>query len=194
MSDSFEHKLDSADPSTMPRVVDGKNMAAGMMESLSSRIGGVIVTEIFPVTVVSLDGDQVVLSQGGGSLQVGQRWRAVALGQELKDPQTGRSLGRNETPVGVVRIDRVSGKTSYGTFEDGAPNLTGQAFKAGNIELRQMAQAKTEKVAMADKVAVTQATAPVPAKPAARARKGEAEIEVGAPKERAAGKEDDKSW
>lgn len=198
MSDSFEHKLESADPSTMPRVVDGKNMAAGMMESLSSRIGGAIVTEIFPVTVVSLSGDQAVLSQGGESLQVGQRWQAVALGEELTDPQTGRSLGRNETPVGVVRIDRVSGKTSSGTFEDGAPNLNGQPFRAGSIELKQMAQAKGEKVAMADRggpaQAATPAPVPAPAKPAARVRKAESEDEVAPRKERAVRKEDDKGW
>jgi len=98
MSQSFDHKLADADPSTMPRVIDGKSMAAGMMDSLASRIGGAIVTEIFPVSVVSLSGDQVVLSQGGDSLQVGQRWKAVYLGEELKDPQTGNSLGRNRSP------------------------------------------------------------------------------------------------
>ncbi|MFX7870626.1 hypothetical protein ABTK02_21665, partial [Acinetobacter baumannii] len=61
LSQSFEHKLASADPSTMPRVIDGKSMAAGLMDALSSQIGGAIVTEICPVSVVSLEGDQVVL-------------------------------------------------------------------------------------------------------------------------------------
>ncbi|NCT82319.1 MAG: hypothetical protein GXC94_04195 [Comamonadaceae bacterium] len=165
MSDSFEHKLADADPSTMPRVLDGKSMAAQMLDSLAGQIGGAIVTEIFPVSVVALNGDQVVLSQGGESLQVGQRWQAVALGEELKDPQTGRSLGRNEMPAGVVRIERVSGKTSYGTFEGGAPKLS-QPFKPGGIELRKQAAAKPEKAEKTDK-----ATAPAvrPAAPKAEA-------------------------
>jgi curli biogenesis system outer membrane secretion channel CsgG len=150
MSDSFEHRLASADPSTMPRVVDGKNMAANMMESFSSQMGKAIVGEIFPVTVVALTGDQAVLSQGGETLSAGQRWQAVALGEELKDPQTGRSLGRHEVPLGVVRIDRVSTQTSYGTFEGGAPNLNGQPFKAGSIELKGLAGGK-------DKAALTAA-------------------------------------
>jgi len=135
MSDSFDHKLASADPSTMPRVIDGKSMAAQMMDSLSGQIGGAIVTEIFPVSVVSLNGDQVVLSQGGDSLQVGQRWEAVLLGDELKDPQTGLSLGRAETPVGAIRIDRVSTQTSYGTVE-GNSNIGAAPFRPGSIELR----------------------------------------------------------
>lgn len=135
LSQSFEHKLASADPSTMPRVIDGKSMAAGLMDALSSQIGGAIVTEIFPVSVVSLEGDQVVLSQGGESLQAGQRWKAVYLGEELKDPQTGNSLGRKETPVGTIRIDRVAAQTSYGTVEEGSV-LKELSFKAGSIELR----------------------------------------------------------
>ena len=142
MSDSFEHKLASADPSTLPRVIDGAGMVAEMMDSLSARIGGAVVSEIFPVTVVSLNGDQVVLSQGGESLRAGQRWQAVYLGDELKDPQTGRSLGRNEVPVGTIRVDRVSAQTSYGTLEDGPATLGGQPFQPGAIALRKQVPAK----------------------------------------------------
>ena len=149
MSDSFDHQLASADPSTLPRVIDGKSMAAEMMDAMSSRIGGAIVTEIFPITVVSMTGDQVVLSQGGESLAAGQRWQAVYLGEELKDPQTGRSLGRTEIPIGAVRIDRVSSQTSYGTLEDGAAALAGKAFLPGSVALRKKATGKGPAVAAA---------------------------------------------
>jgi curli biogenesis system outer membrane secretion channel CsgG len=192
LSDSFEHKLASADPSTMPEVVDGKSMAAGMMDSLAGQIGNAVLTEVFPVTVISLTGDQAVLSQGGESVRAGQRWLAVALGEELKDPQTGRSLGRHETAVGLLRIDRVSSMTSYGTFEDGAPNLSGQPFKAGGIVLKQVAESKPEKTVQADKVAAVQ---PAPAaRPAVRAQKEGAETEAAAPKDRAPRKAEDKGW
>lgn len=136
MSDTFEHKLASADPSTLPRVVDGPGMVAEMMDSLAGQIGGAVVAEIFPVTVVSMTGDQVVLSQGGESVQSGQHWLAVLLGDELKDPQTGRSLGRHEIPLGTIRVDRVSAQTSYGTLIDGADSLAGKPFHPGGIVLR----------------------------------------------------------
>lgn len=138
LSDSFEHELTAASPSTMPRVIDGKSMAAQMMDSLSGQIGQTIVTQIFPVSVVALTGDQAVLSQGGESLQVGQRWQAVYLGEELRDPQTGRSLGRNEIPIGTIHIDRVSTQTSYGTVEEGPAALGNKLFRPGVIELRKM--------------------------------------------------------
>lgn len=140
MSDSFDHQLASTGPSTLPRVVDGKGMAAAMMESLSGQIGTAIITEIFPVSVVAMTGDQVVLSQGGDTLKAGQRWQAVMLGEELKDPQTGRSLGRNETPCCTIRVDRVAAQTSYGTIEGGA-DVGGANFKPGSIELRAQAAA-----------------------------------------------------
>lgn len=136
MSDSFEHKLSPADPSTMPRIIDGNSMASELMDQLSGKIGSAIVAEVFPVSVISLTGEQVVLSQGGESLKVGQRWQAVYLGEELRDPQTGRSLGRNEMPVGTIRIDRVSSQTSYGTLENGSANLGNKPFTSGSIGLR----------------------------------------------------------
>lgn len=171
MSDSFDHQLAGTGPSTLPRVVDGKGMAAAMMDSLSGQIGTAIITEIFPVSVVSVSGDQVVLSQGGDSLKVGQRWQAVSLGEELKDPQTGRSLGRSEMPCCTIRIDRVASQTSYGTIEGGA-DLGGAVFKPGSIELRQQAAAVKQTAAAAPagegaaKPKPARAAAPKPAAPA----------------------------
>lgn len=172
LSDSFDHKLASADPSTMPRVIDGKNMAAEMMGSLSGQIGSAIVTEIFPVSVVALTGDQVVLSQGGEALKAGQRWQAVYLGEELKDPQTGRSLGRSEVSAGVIRVDRVSTQTSYGTLEEGTTNVGSKPFLSGSIELRKKVDAKvatTNATEAEVHAASTAAAIPVPAKPARNA-------------------------
>lgn len=144
MSESFDHQLASTGPSTLPRVVDGRNMAEAMMDSLSSRVASAVVTGIFPVSVVALDGDQVILSQGGDILKEGQRFEAVLLGDELRDPQTGRSLGRMERNCCVIRIDRVAAQTSYGTIEDGAAAING--FKPGSIELR---QARNKEIAAA---------------------------------------------
>ncbi|MCA1324437.1 CsgG/HfaB family protein [Herbaspirillum sp. alder98] len=191
MSQSFEHKLASADPSTMPRVIDGKNMAAGMMDSLAHQIGGAIVTEVFPVSVVSLNGDQVVLSQGGESLQVGQRWKAVYLGEELKDPQTGNSLGRNELPVGTIRIDRIASQTSYGTWEEGAAKLGDKPFVPGAIELReQLAKiAQVDSGAVAGKVAQGQ-SAVAPSSAAAAKSKLQKPAVADAPKPAAQVKDD----
>lgn len=175
MSDSFDHRLDPTGPSTLPRTVDGSGMAVAMMDSLSDQIGTAVVTGIFPVSVVALDGDQVVLSQGGDMFEAGQRYQAVRLGEELKDPQTGRSLGRSERPCCIVRIDRVAAQTSYGTIEEGAQPAAG--FTPGSIELRQQlkpARSAPETVAEA-RPATAKKTAPAPGSAAAPAQAAPAE-------------------
>ncbi|RPE73224.1 curli production assembly/transport component CsgG [Tibeticola sediminis] len=191
MSNSFEHKLASADPSTMPRVIDGKSMSEEMMNSLATQIGAAIVTEIFPVSVVSMSGDQVVLSQGGDVLKVGQRWQAVLLGEELKDPQTGRSLGRNEQPVGTVRIDRVSSQTSYGTMEDGALK---QPVQAGSILLKQLLAARASSESPNGDTVSTASAAERRPRPEAQAAKDSKRTEKPKDQEPAPKPADDKNW
>ena len=45
-------------------------------------------------------------------------------GKEIKDPQTGQSLGNMETPCGEVVITRVTPKLSYGILEKVSIDLT----------------------------------------------------------------------
>jgi hypothetical protein len=57
-------------------------------------------------------------SQGGQAVKAGSSYSLVSLGKELKDPQTGESLGHTETPCCDVVIDRVSSKLAYGHLEN----------------------------------------------------------------------------
>ena len=68
---------------------------------------------IYPARIVSKIDRQVTISRGEGSgVAVGQVWEVFALGEEMLDPDTGASLGREELKVGQVRISRVNPKTS----------------------------------------------------------------------------------
>jgi len=137
MSESFAHELPATAPSTLARSIDGRSLARQMTDAMTGRIIAALVNEVFPVSVIALSGDTVVLSQGGQSLSVGQRYSSVMLGQELVDPQTGNSLGRMETPCCVIRIDRVSEQTSYGVIEGDLPQLN-EPFRPGMIELQDL--------------------------------------------------------
>lgn len=158
LSDSFTHQLAPTKASTLPRSIDGVGMAAEMMDALSGRIVKSVVNEIFPVSVIAIEGDQVVLSQGGKSVDQGERYDAVVLGKALTDPQTGRSLGRMEIPCCTIRIDRVSDQTSYGTIEGAVPESLKQ-FKPGMLELRGLAAdpGKTDETTEAVEAPVAQA-------------------------------------
>lgn len=168
MSESFAHELPATGPSTLARSVDGVSLAGQMMDALSSSMTKSILNEIFPVSVVALTGNQVVLSQGGKSVSIGDRYEAVVLGQALTDPQTGRSLGRMEVPCCVIRVDRVADQTSYGSIEGEIPAQL-SAFKPGMVELRGLAGAKAEP-ATAVAATATAAAAAAAAAPKPRAR------------------------
>jgi hypothetical protein len=68
---------------------------------------------IFPVRVLTKRDKQVTINRGeGGGVEVGQLWNVFALGEELTDPDTKESLGREEVLVGKAKITNITPKTS----------------------------------------------------------------------------------
>jgi curli biogenesis system outer membrane secretion channel CsgG len=74
------------------------------------------VTEVvYPAKILAKTGKIVTINRGDGTgIAAGQLWEVFALGEELKDPDTGASLGKEEMSVGKVRILRVTPKTAQG--------------------------------------------------------------------------------
>jgi hypothetical protein len=69
----------------------------------------------FPAKVLAKTDKQVTINRGEGTgVALGQIWNANAPGKELKDPDTGEVLGREEVPVGKVKITEVQPKFSKG--------------------------------------------------------------------------------
>jgi hypothetical protein len=56
------------------------------------------------------------------------------MGDEIKDPQTGQSLGRTEEPCCVVAVDRVTATLSYGTLRNVEVDL--DHVLPGGLQLR----------------------------------------------------------
>ncbi len=63
-------------------------------------------------SVIKAEGKRVWLNIGEGAVHMGDRLTVMAKGEELIDPDTGVSLGSNDTPVGDVEIIQVSEKFS----------------------------------------------------------------------------------
>jgi len=80
-----------------------------MSEQIAQRVADVI----YPAKIMAKTGKVVTINRGDGTaIAVGQLWEVFALGEEMTDPDTGASLGREEVSVGKVRITRVTAKTS----------------------------------------------------------------------------------
>lgn len=113
-ADTVQGAPQSIAPTTLGTNFNASNTIQSMENNIVKKILSSIIIRIYPITVVQKNGDQVVLSQGGESLQTGAVYQIVALGQEIRDPQTGSILGRTQTPFGKVVIDRVTPTLSYG--------------------------------------------------------------------------------
>lgn len=83
--------------------------ARGMAWKLASRM----TDAIYPAKVVSKSDKQLMLNRGDGTdIAVGEVWNAYKVGEEIIDPDTKESLGREEFLVGKVKIVAINPKTS----------------------------------------------------------------------------------
>lgn len=84
-----------------------------LTKELAEKTAQHVADVIYPARVVAKTDKTVTISRGEGSgIASGQLWEVFALGEEMKDPDTGASLGREELSVGKVRVTRVTAKTS----------------------------------------------------------------------------------
>lgn len=141
-SSSLQGSAPSTEPTTLSRGVDSDRILADMTNDLVAQVVNSVLTRTFPVTVVSRDGTNVVLSQGGQAIKEGTRYAVVSMGAELKDPQTGQSLGRIESNCCELVVDRVTPNLSYGHLESVRSNL--DSLPIGGLQVREQLKASSQ--------------------------------------------------
>jgi curli biogenesis system outer membrane secretion channel CsgG len=104
-------------------VKDGElsdEMMVAVSRSMAEKIATHIADVIFPAKVLVKRDDTVTINRGeGGGVKEGDVFNVFALGEEMIDPDTKESLGREEVKVGKVKISQVNPKTSVaGILED----------------------------------------------------------------------------
>jgi hypothetical protein len=189
LSDTFQGQLAPTEPTTMDRGVDGSALAAKMESEVVDRTVSAILLRTFPLVMISKDGTNVILSQGGQAVKVGSSYVLVSLGKELKDPQTGESLGRTETPCCDVVIDRVSDKLAYGHLIDVKIDLS--SIDPVALQVREEVHARTGSVTAAGTPPESSQASPPASAPKAVA----AQTHVPAmPTAESKGSDDSKKW
>ncbi len=97
-------------------VKDGElsdEMMVAVSRSMAEKIATHIADVIFPAKVLVKRDDTVTINRGeGGGVKEGDVFNVFALGEEMIDPDTKESLGREEVKVGKVKISQVNPKTS----------------------------------------------------------------------------------
>ena len=78
-----------------------------------------IVDAIYPLKIIDVQADEVVVNIGEGFVEPGQHYTVYAQGKTLRDPYHGESLGKMETAIGKVVISQVKPKFSIAHIIEG---------------------------------------------------------------------------
>ena len=94
-------------------------MMVAVARDLAQKIANRLVDVIYPAKILIKRDKEVTVNRGeGGGVAVGDTFNVFALGEELIDPDTKESLGREEAKVGKVKITQVNPKTSLADILD----------------------------------------------------------------------------
>ena len=135
-SGTIDGKAPPVAPTTMGSGINADAVLQDMRTEIARRSAAAILLQTFPISVVQRDGVNVVLSQGGSSVVQGARYKLYLQGSEIKDPQTGLSLGNLESACCNVLVTRVTPKLSYGTLEAVAIKLDNVV--SGSLQVKEM--------------------------------------------------------
>ena len=126
-----------------------------ILEIAAEQITDAMINAIYPLLLVAIDGEVVTLNQGGDTIKVGSIYELYRYGDKIVDPYTRESLGRSETLVGEVTIERVNPKTSLAkitTLHSEAPIEFSQKAFVLRLKKRQGNSANAASAAKATEV------------------------------------------
>jgi curli biogenesis system outer membrane secretion channel CsgG len=110
------NKLDKTE-----RVRQGNRTSSSVVEMIASVFkdsalaeAAMIVDVAYPIRIMSVSGDTVMLNRGRGAIVKGENLKIFNVGQMLVDPDTKESLGFAEEYVGMIQVTDVDQKTSKG--------------------------------------------------------------------------------
>lgn len=135
LSNTLTGEFPRVAPTTMGAGINEVNTLKDIQANIARKATNAIMMKTFPISIVEIDGTTVALSQGEGSVKEGQQFKIFSMGKEMKDPQTGQSLGNMESECCVVTINRITPKMSYGTLSEVKIKLDG--IKPGVLQVRE---------------------------------------------------------
>ena len=87
--------------------------AVAVLMPVADEVCEKILNAIYPLIVVKVSGDQVVLGQGGDGIKEGTHYKVYRYGERMVDPYNGEFLGREEIYCAEIVVERVLSKQSY---------------------------------------------------------------------------------
>jgi hypothetical protein len=133
----------------------GADTLGKLISGASDKLIGRMVDAIYPMQVINVMGDTAIVNRGEGGITVGDTYAVFQLGKELRDPQSGESLGAVETEVGLGRITEVKPKFSFlkmasGTLNESASYIVRKTEKKSPVTTAPRAAPKRTSAAVSE--------------------------------------------
>jgi hypothetical protein len=108
--DEVEKKVRPRQNSTMRIAV--QDLFADAFKEIAIREASNIADVAYPIRVMSIEGDTVMLNRGRGALLNGEELKVYSTGEMLIDPDTRENLGYHEAYVGKIQVTEIGQRTS----------------------------------------------------------------------------------
>jgi hypothetical protein len=92
----------------------------GLVSGAADMLVQKMIASIYPIRIAKvLNGTTAVVNRGEDSVRKGETYGIFLMGEELKDPQSGESLGALEIEIGIGTIIDVKPKVSFIQLKEG---------------------------------------------------------------------------
>ena len=101
-------------------------VSEALIAALSNKLIKVLVDQIYPLAIISKRNNEVILSEGGKRLSVGDSYKVYKRGAKIYDPYTREFSGFEEFYCCTVQVSRVGPKQSYAAItagEEAVPDI-----------------------------------------------------------------------
>jgi curli biogenesis system outer membrane secretion channel CsgG len=95
--------------------IDWSELQANLIRMAARQVAAEVAADLNPIRVAAVigEGQQVILNQGGSRFVPGGTYELFNVGEAILDPQTQAEIGRQETPLGKIRITKVLPRICY---------------------------------------------------------------------------------
>jgi hypothetical protein len=98
----------------------GNQALSKLVSTASAKLVDQVVEAIYPIRVAKVMGkNMAVINRGSSALKKGQSFAVFLMGEEIKDPQSGESLGALEIEIGTAKVINTNPKYSVVKLDDG---------------------------------------------------------------------------
>jgi hypothetical protein len=117
--------------------IDYKEMEQNLVLRAANQIADMAGDYLYPIRVAAVkEGGMLILNQGGKRLAEGNLLEVTQPGDDIKDPETGKSLGKEVAMMVTVKVTKVMPRFSYAALAQGvtSESLTGAVCRRLKVE------------------------------------------------------------